>query len=84
MERVFKELFRITKRWWSIAFEVWEIKQGKINLDEYVISIWVWVWFKCQWVLINTQEFTKTANIRWVSNNNKWTNTNRIVLFSKL
>jgi len=83
MENVFKELYRVTKQWWCVAFEVWEVKQGKINLDEYIVWIWLWVGFKCEGVLINSQEFTKTANIWWVSNNSKGTNTNRIVLFSK-
>jgi hypothetical protein len=34
-------------------------------------------------VLINDQEFTKTANCWGVDNNSKGTNTNRIVVFRK-
>ena len=34
-------------------------------------------------VLINVQEFTKTANCWGVNNNNKGTNTNRVVVFRK-
>ena len=34
-------------------------------------------------VIVNSQTFTKTANIWGVSNNSKGTNTNRIVLFQK-
>jgi len=34
-------------------------------------------------ILINDQKFTKTANCWGVNNNNKGTNTNRIVLFRK-
>jgi len=34
-------------------------------------------------VLINDQKFTKTANCWGVDNNDKGTNTNRIVLFRK-
>lgn len=34
-------------------------------------------------ILINSQVFTKTANIWGVSNSTKGTNTNRIVLFHK-
>lgn len=33
--------------------------------------------------MINKQTFTKTANIWGISNNNKGTNTNRIVVFQK-
>jgi hypothetical protein len=83
MEKCFHEFFRIMKKWWKIAFEVWEVKHGTINLDEYIVLIWINAWFICEGIMVNNQEFTKTANIRWVSNNNKWTNTNRIVLFSK-
>jgi len=83
MSKVFKEFYRIIKNEWYIAFEVWEVKWWKINLDEHVVQIWLNAWFKCIWVLVNQQDFTKTANIWWVNNNNKWTNTNRIVLFQK-
>ena len=34
-------------------------------------------------VLVNAQEFTKTANCWGVTNNSKGTNTNRVVLFRK-
>ena len=34
-------------------------------------------------MLVNQQEFTKTANIWGVSNNAKGTNSNRIVVFQK-
>lgn len=83
MQKCFHEFFRIMKVWWKVAFEVWEVKHWTINLDEYIVLIWINEWFKCEWIMVNDQEFTKTANIWWVSNNNKWTNTNRIVLFSK-
>jgi hypothetical protein len=39
--------------------------------------------FDCEGIMINQQEFTKTANIWGVSNNKKGTNTNRIVMFCK-
>jgi hypothetical protein len=34
-------------------------------------------------IVINEQIFTKTSNIWGVNNNNKGTNTNRIVIFQK-
>ncbi|MGH9370212.1 MAG: hypothetical protein ACRD15_01630 [Vicinamibacterales bacterium] len=34
-------------------------------------------------VLVNAQEFTKTANCWGVTNNSKGTNTNRVVVFRK-
>ncbi|MEO5740769.1 MAG: site-specific DNA-methyltransferase, partial [Vicinamibacterales bacterium] len=38
---------------------------------------------RAELVLINAQEFTKTANCWGVRNNFKGTNTNRIVVFRK-
>ena len=39
--------------------------------------------FSCEAVLINQQQFTKTANIWGVGNNALGTNSNRIVVFKK-
>ena len=39
--------------------------------------------FKAHGVLVNRQAFTKTAHIWGVGNNDKGTNSNRIVLFEK-
>jgi hypothetical protein len=39
--------------------------------------------FDCEAVLINSQRFTKTANIWGISNNRLGTNTNRIAIFRK-
>ena len=84
MQDVFHELFRITKKGGYVAFEVGEVKNGKIKLDEHVISIGNNAGFNFQAVLINEQIFTKTANIWGVDNNKKGTNSNRIVLFKKI
>ncbi len=83
MSKVFKELYRITKKQGWIAFEVGEIKAGKVNLEEYVIPLGENNGFTCDSIMINEQTFTKTANIWGVSNNSKGTNTNRIVIFKK-
>lgn len=80
---VFKELFRITRNDGWVAFEVGEIKRKTINLDEYVVPLGLKAGFKCEGILINLQEFTKTSNIWGIKNNNGGTNTNRIVLFKK-
>lgn len=83
MLEVFRELFRITKGGGWVAFEVGEVRKGKVRLDEVVIPIGEEVGFKCHGVVVNFQSFTKTANIWGVSNNKRGTNTNRIVLFEK-
>jgi hypothetical protein len=83
IEDVFNELFRITKKNGYIAFEVGEVNNGKINLEEYVVKIGSKVGLECLGILINTQTFTKTSNIWGINNNNDGTNSNRIVLFKK-
>lgn len=84
MGKVFKELYRITKPGGWVAFEVGEVRNGKINLEEYVIPLGIEAGFKCLGVIINLQEFTKTSNIWGIKNNNSGTNTNRIALFQKV
>jgi len=83
MSEVFKELYRITKKDGWVVFEVGEVKNGKINLEDYVVPIGEKIGFTCDCVMINEQAFTKTANIWGVSNNSKGTNTNRIVILKK-
>jgi hypothetical protein len=83
MGDVFKELYRIIQIGGCVAFEVGEIKDGKIKLDEYVIPLGIKAGFCCEGIVVNCQSFTKTSNIWGVKNNAKGTNTNRIVVFSK-
>ena len=83
MGEVFVELYRITKKGGYVAFEVGEVRKGKLKLDEHVIPLGIAAGFKCIGVVINQQKFTKTANIWGVSNNEAGTNTNRIVIFRK-
>lgn len=84
MGGVFDELFRITSRRGYVAFEVGEVRGGSIKLEEHIIPLGLKAGFHVEGVMINKQEFTKTANIWGVSNNRKGTNTNRIVIFRKL
>jgi len=83
MSLVFAELYRLTVAGGWVAFEVGEIRRGAIRLEEIVAPLGVAAGFECGAVLINTQRFTKTANIWGVENNRLGTNSNRIVLFRK-
>ena len=83
MAPVFSELHHITKPGGWVAFEVGEVRKGKIRLDEHVVPLGVAAGFDCEAILINTQKFTKTANIWGVGNNEAGTNSNRIVVFKK-
>lgn len=83
MQQVFKQLYRITKPGGYVAFEVGEVRHGKVKLDEAVVPLGQQAGFTCEGILINQQVFTKTANIWGVRNNQQGTNSNRIVLFRK-
>lgn len=80
---VFRELNRITIKNGYVAFEVGEVKNGRLNLDEHVVDISTSAGFVCEGIMINRQSFTKTANIWGISNNKKGTNSNRIVILRK-
>ena len=83
MSGVFSELHRVTIPGGWVAFEVGEVNNGKIKLDEHVIPLGLSSGFVCAGVMVNSQDFTKTSNIWGVENMKIGTNTNRIVLFHK-
>ena len=83
MYGVFRELHRVTKPHGFVAFEVGEVRNKQINLDEHVVPLGVKAGFTCVGIIINQQYFTKTSNIWGVDNNDKGTNSNRIVIFRK-
>ena len=83
MTDIFRELHRVLKSGGHVAFEVGEVRSGKIKLEEAVLPCGVEAGLRPLLVLINDQEFTKTANCWGVDNNAKGTNTNRIVVFQK-
>jgi len=84
MQSVFNELYRVTKKGGMVAFEVGEVHKGKVKLEEVVIPLGLNAGFNCDAILINQQQFTKTANIWGVNNNTSGTNSNRIVVFRKI
>lgn len=83
MQSVFTELYRITRPGGWVAFEVGEVRRAEVRLEEVVAPLGMAAGFDCEAVLINTQQFTKTANIWGVSNNRLGTNSNRIAIFRK-
>jgi hypothetical protein len=84
MGAVFRELFRITAPGGWVAFEVGEVRKKSIRLEEYVVPLGLAAGFTCEGIIINQQAFSKTSNIWGVGNNESGTNTNRIVVFSKI
>jgi DNA modification methylase len=79
----FRQFVRLLRPGGFIAFEVGEVRGGKIRLEESVIPAGVAAGALPVAILLNEQVFTKTANIWGVTNNRKGTNTNRIVVFVK-
>jgi hypothetical protein len=66
-----------------VAFEVGEVKGGKVRLEEAVLPIAAAAGFTPLAVMIHSQEFTKTANCWGIDNNKRGTNTNRIVVLRR-
>lgn len=83
MTKVFRELHRVLKPGGYIAFEVGEVHKGTLRLEDAVVPCGISAGLVPELILINDQEFTKTANCWGVDNNSKGTNTNRIVVFRK-
>ena len=84
MVTVFRELSRVLRRGGHVAFEVGEVRGGTLKLEEAVLPCGVRAGLEPVLVLINEQDFTKTANCWGVTNRTKGTNTNRVVLFRKV
>lgn len=83
MSRVFVELARVLRDGGVVAFEVGEVRNGKILLEDLVLPAAAASGLQPFAILINDQEFTKTSNCWGVDNASKGTNTNRIVLLQK-
>jgi hypothetical protein len=83
MQGVFHELFRITRPGGHVAFEVGDVRGGSVRLDDAVLKVGVDAGFEGLGILVNQQVFTKTSHIWGVDNQDKGTNTNRIVVFRK-
>ena len=81
---VFTELARVTRPGGTVAFEVGEVRGGKILLERNVIRAIEGLPFTVPGVMVNQQVFSKTANCWGVGNNKAGTNSNRIVLAQRV
>ncbi|HEY1931120.1 MAG TPA: DNA methyltransferase [Acetobacteraceae bacterium] len=83
VRRTLHELARIVRPGGHVAFEVGEVRGGKVLLERLVWDAAEGLPFERLFVVVNQQSFTKTANCWGVSNNAKGTNTNRIVVLRR-
>ncbi|QCE32496.1 site-specific DNA-methyltransferase [Acetobacteraceae bacterium] len=83
IQKTLKEQERILKRGGFLALEVGEIRHQKIQLEKLVWEAAENLSFKRLGVMINQQNFNKTATCWGIQNNEKGTNSNRIVLLQK-
>ena len=78
------ELARVVRPGGHVAFEVGEVRGGRVLLEKLVWDAAEGLPFDRLFVMINQQEFTKTANCWGVENNSKGTNTNRVVVLRRV
>lgn len=83
VRRSFEEFVRVVKPGGHIAFEVGEVRHGTVLLERHVAKAVAGLPLDLLGVIVNDQDFTKTANCWGVDNNKGGTNTNRICLFRR-
>ena len=80
VRRGFAEFARVVRPGGMVAFEVGEVRGGRVLLERHVAAAIEGLPFDVLGVMVNQQSFTKTANCWGVGNNRGGTNTNRIVM----
>jgi DNA modification methylase len=82
---VLREAYRIVRPGGAAVIEVGEVahRGRRVDLDEVVAELGEAAGFRVEEVLINEQRFTKLANCFNVTNNEKGTNTNRLVVLGR-
>ena len=78
-----RALHRILKPGGVVAFEVGEVRKGKILLEKLLLPHLHTTVLHTLMVMVNQQDFTKTANTWGVHNKTAGTNTNRILVLFK-
>ena len=81
-----RELCRVVKPGGTICYEVGEVRNATIKLEDLVYAAIRDAQLPVEviGVLVNQQDFTKTSNAWGVTNNRRGTNTNRVVMMTVL
>ncbi|WP_270938364.1 DNA methyltransferase [Falsiroseomonas oryzae] len=83
VRRTLAEMARVLRPGGHLAFEVGEVRGGRLLLERLVWEAAEGLPFARLFVMVNRQDFTKTANCWGVANNARGTNTNRIVVMRR-
>ena len=83
VQAAFHQFARLLQPRGFVAFEVGEVRNGKVRLEDEVVPCGVNAGLSPVCIVVNQQRFTKTANIWGVRNNLQGTNSNRIVVFQR-
>ncbi len=81
---VLAEQARLLRPGGHVAFEVGEVRGGRVLLERLVWQAADGLPYDRLGVIVNRQDFTKTAHCWGVANNRGGTNTNRIVLLRRI
>lgn len=80
IRNTFAELARVLRPSGHIAFEVGEVRNATVPLENEVMTAVSDLPLSVKKVMINEQTFTKTSNLWGIRNNTRGTNTNRVVV----
>jgi hypothetical protein len=80
---VLAEMARVIRHGGYLAFEVGEVRNGTVLLERLVWEAAEGLPLERLFVMVNRQDFTKTANCWGVANNRRGTNSNRIVVMRR-
>lgn len=83
MTAVLREQHRILRPGGHVAFEVGEVRGGKVRLEEHVLDCALAAGLEACFVVVQDHAFTKTANCWGIENNRRGTNTNRVVVLRR-
>ena len=83
MHSAFRQFARVLKPGGSVAFEVGEVKNNSVLLENFVLKAARGSGLRVRFILINQQNFTKTSNCWGISNDRSGTNSNRVVLLEQ-
>lgn len=81
-----QELCRVVRPGGTICYEVGEVRNATVKLEDVVLGAIRDAQLSVEviGVLVNQQDFTKTSNTWGVTNNQRGTNTNRVVMMTVL